>query len=338
MKRRHRIVLGVLVAAGLFLSTLAMPVRVWRTGELPVPPLDMQSGVAFARPTDRLWVDTDIACGTGPRTDPDDCLALLLLSRTLWSHVVGMSTIAGNAPRATVEAVAREFLDAAGRNAPPAALADALKEGPLTVLALGPLTNIAAALDARPELQPQVTSVIAVMGRRQGHVFHPSEGRGRGGMLLGHGPVFTDFNFEQDRDAAARLIRMGVPLTLIPYEAARGVSVTTADLNGIAASGPAGAWVARGARDWLRFWHEEVGLNGFYPFDLLAPAYLLTPERFACARVAIWISPARWPFRESMFVGLPREQPEAVRVSGTAVYCPAVAADLHAWLMQQLAR
>jgi hypothetical protein len=63
------------------------------------------------------------------------------------------------------------------------------------VVALGPLTNLAAVLDARPELRSRVARVVAVMGRRPGHVFHPAEGAG-GGLLFGHGPVFRDFNFD----------------------------------------------------------------------------------------------------------------------------------------------
>lgn len=85
------------------------------------------------------------------------------------------------------------------------ALIVALETGPLTILALGPLTNIAQALTARPDLVANIARLIAVMGRRQGHLFHPAEGEGHG-ILFGHGPVFRDFNFDQDREAAARVL------------------------------------------------------------------------------------------------------------------------------------
>jgi hypothetical protein len=35
-------------------------------------------------------------------------------------------------------------------------------------------------------------------------------------MLFGHGPVFRDFNFDQDRGGAAALLGMALPVTLVP--------------------------------------------------------------------------------------------------------------------------
>lgn len=48
------------------------------------------------------------------------------------------------------------------------ALREALADGPLSIVALGPLTNIAAALRDRLELQANVKRIVAVMGRRPG--------------------------------------------------------------------------------------------------------------------------------------------------------------------------
>lgn len=70
------------------------------------------------------------------------------------------------------------------------------------------------------------------MGRRKGHLFHPIEG-GTSHSLLGHGPVFRDFNFSMDESAVA------------PYEAARDVVVDSAILDGLAAHDGASAWVAQ---------------------------------------------------------------------------------------------
>ena len=47
--------------------------RSWRTGELQAPPLPViESGPAVGLP-ERVWIDTDAACGNGRATDPDDC-------------------------------------------------------------------------------------------------------------------------------------------------------------------------------------------------------------------------------------------------------------------------
>lgn len=358
--------LGVLLATPLLLlaASFAVPLRVWRTGELPAAELPVVAGGPVVALGSRLWVDTDAACGDGEGTDVDDCLALALLARSPERRVVGVSTVHGNASLAVTDRTTRELVAAAewpagavptvfrGQAAPLAAGGDpsapavdamrrALEEGPLTVLALGPLTNVAAALEGRPDLQRNIRRVIAVMGRRPGHLFHPTEGKGHG-ILFGHGPVFTDFNLRQDPEAAARVLRMGFPRTLVPYEAARQVSVGSSFLEDMAAAGGVAGWTAARAGGWLRFWNDEVGLAGFYPFDLLAAAYAIEPARFGCARASAWVARDRllfgWLYSPiSLLVGAEEERPEEVRAAGDALYCSQVDPRLGPWLRERMA-
>jgi purine nucleosidase len=232
----RRILQGLVLAAALLVLFLvvsfALPVRVWRTGELPAPPLPLVEGGPAVKMPKRVWIDTDAACGHGRTTDPDDCFALLLLGQAPSLKIAGISTVHGNATLEVTDRTTRDLVAALARDgaskavvfrgaanplaqaggrvarAPAhAALEQALEAGPLTLIALGPLTNVATVLRERPELQANVTRLIAVMGRRPGHRFHPAEGMGRGGMLFGHGPVFTDFNFDQDRAAAVSVLK-----------------------------------------------------------------------------------------------------------------------------------
>src|SRR5262249_60809877 len=107
-------------------------------------------------------------------------------------------------------AAAPEGEDGAVAPAPAfSALQQALMDGPLTLVSLGPLTNVATALRDRPDLQAHVARLVAVMGPRRGPRRHPAEGAG-GGMLFGHGPVFRGFNFAKDRRAATAGARIGV--------------------------------------------------------------------------------------------------------------------------------
>lgn len=102
---------------------------------------------------------------------------------------------------------------------------------------------------------------------------------------MGHGPIFRDLNVSVDVDAARQLMEMGLPVTLIPYDAGRGVVIDTGDLERFAQAGPAQGWVAAQAGGWLEFWQKDVGLAGFSPFDWVAAAWLVAPASFDCATV-----------------------------------------------------
>ncbi len=356
-----KIGLVLLLAVAALLATLAIPIQSWRTGRQPMPPLAFEP---TPQPPRRVWIDTDAACGHGRRTDPDDCFAILALARRAEVEIVGISTVFGNESLAVTDRTARELvavLRAGGADMPevhrgssramprdarpPTAPAHlgiqrALEQGPLTVLALGPLTNLAAALENRPELRANVACLVSVMGRRLGHLFHPAEAGG-GGMLFGHGPVFRDLNFQLDRVAVERVLASAVSLTLVPYDAARATQITEGDLDRQAALGGGPAWVARRAREWLDYWREDIGTHGFYPFDLLAAAHVVDADLFDCARVHAWIGRD-----ETLFI--PLWKPMALLITqdrtlvpeqapaGRAWYCPQVDAGmdsrLQGWL------
>lgn len=271
------------------------------------------AGLAFTSASaapQRVWIDTDAACGAPGRVDPDDCFALAALARNEDIEIVGISTVFGNAGIESTDTITRALAfeiawetgrllqvhrGAASPFSPPVlretdatqALARALEEGPLTLVALGPLTNLADLFSARPDLADNVTNAVAVMGKREGHAFHPAEGA-TGGVLFGHGPLFRDFNLCEDAEAARLLATLDIAVTLLPYELARQVEITSQDLAVLTASTGAVSWVAERSKAWLAFWQEDVGRDGFYPFDLLAAEYLATPDRFDCA-----LEPAR---------------------------------------------
>ena len=337
-------------AAVLTLMTLFAATQwgVWRTGRAELPVMTLIPGGPELAAPDRIWIDTDAACGATARTDPDDCLAILWLVSG-GADIVGVSTSFGNAPgdvvaervAALVAQMALAELPvppvfpghrdpAADGAVPPAgvtALQAALEAGPLTILALGPLTDIAAALTGRPDLHPNVTRIVAVMGHRPGHLFHPTEGAGTG-ALFGHGPIFRDLNLSVDPEAAREVLAMHLPMTLIPYDAARATLITGPDLDTLARQSPAWAWVVQTARPWLAFWNDDVGMPGFYPFDWVAAAYLTDPAGLNCADVTVRIT-QEWTFwvfpHDSLVVEVPTRTP----AEPVVLYCPETARSLH---------
>lgn len=345
---------ATIILAGL-LTTFALPFEEWRTGDQHLTPLTYLPAQAGPNASRRLWIDTDAACGYSRRTDPDDCFAIALLARFSDVQIVGISTVFGNAP---LEVVDRTTIDLASRLSaelhrpfsvysgypspraenppfprPPAhdALVKALAQGPLTIVALGPLTNLAAVLREQPTLRTQITRVLAVMGRRPGHLFHPAEGAGSG-ILFGHGPVFRDFNFVMDMRATRQIVALDLPITLVPYDAARGIEVTAADLDRLGESNHVAAWLAAQAHPWLGYWLEEIGRKGFSPFDLLAAAYITDPHQFKCAPVSIWVGedPTLFaPFWRPTALLVGQDAPSGNTMAvGSASYCAKISADL----------
>lgn len=349
MKRLAELVSLILVVGLIFTVVNS---SLWATGRGNAPPLTLVSGSAAAIPG-RIWIDTDAACGATPRTDPDDCLAIVWLMMR-GGNVIGISTSFGNAAGAVVAQTVNTLADAmvrqglplvpliVGHAAPVSDMSDtispgatalqaALEAGPLSILALGPLTNVAQALNGRPDLQANVTRLVAVMGHQPGHLFHPTEGRGSG-AVWGHGPIFRDLNVSVDPGAVTAVLAMHLAVTLIPYDAATQTLITGADLGNLADQGPAMAGVSHTARDWLAFWKDDIGLSGFYPFDWVAAAYLVRPDLIDCAVTRARVA-REWTFwmvpHKTLLVGRDGDTDAGV------MYCPQTARRLHDVLIAQ---
>lgn len=257
-----------------------------------------------------VWIDTDAACGQAETADADDCWALLLALSSPELAIHGISTVFGNVDEGTAFAVTRMVLDrwsesggaglpavyrgaqrAGGGTARPAiqALAMALEQDQLTILAMGPLTNVAAVLALRPDLAHKIERIVAVAGTR------PNQRR----LFPGTSELlhFHDLNFIKDPAAFEAILSSGVALSLLPFEAAQKVTITPADLSFLSSSGGGSQWLAMVSRDWMRFWLDHLGTDGFHPFDSLAVGYVIDREDFVCEPI-----PARVEKKRSLFV------------------------------------
>jgi inosine-uridine nucleoside N-ribohydrolase len=352
---RRLAIVAALAATGLLVS-LALPIEIWRTGERESGPLKLDAQPEVLASARGVWIDTDAACGAGHRIDADDCLALALLLKSP-IEIAGISTVFGNASLELTDWTARQLVSTSAESGAPSvkinrgsalpgstgngaaidALAAELSKRNLVILALGPLTNIAAFLRNRPELAVKIDAIVAVMGSQPGHIFHPSEG-GTSPVLLGHGPVFRDFNLAEDVAAVRTVLASPVPLILIPYEGARHLMMTGPDLDRLESTTGASAWAARRSRAWLEYWKNDIGKEGFYPFDLIAAAAFISPGSFGCAHVKAMLTERRRPWRwwmgaEALTVHPLHGPGESGR---TALYCPGITVSLHEQIMSGL--
>lgn len=81
-------------------------------------------------------------------------------------------------------------------------IVEVAEAGPLTLIAVGPLTNVATALERAPHIAANLER-ISIMG---------------GAIGLGNRTPSAEFNIYVDPEAAAAVFASGVPITLVPLE------------------------------------------------------------------------------------------------------------------------
>jgi pyrimidine-specific ribonucleoside hydrolase len=246
----------------------------------------------------RVWIDTDPAITAG-NGEVDDAFALVQALRSPELEIAGVSAVFGNTDIDHTFVMAREIVARANRadipvyrgsgcrgdrfaNEATSALTQALSEGPLTILALGPLTTIAATLGLRDAPTESVEEIVFVGGRREGLEFLATPTQKK---------PFGDMNFECDPAAASELLALGVPMTLAGWEVSSKTWLAPHDLDRLRdEGGECARWLAASARAWQSDWQRNFAARGFTPFDTLAVGWLLLPDAFARHR---------WPTRIS---------------------------------------
>jgi inosine-uridine nucleoside N-ribohydrolase len=137
------------------------------------------------------------------------------------------------------------------------------RPGEVTVVAIGPCTNVATALLLDPAVAASVAEIV-VMG---GTIRVP-------GLVT---PV-TEFNIAYDPEAAAIVFASGAPVTLVPLDVTTRTFMCAEHLDRLAAAGgPLHRFLAETSRPWLRFARAVREIHGFWLHDPLAMAYAFDP-------------------------------------------------------------
>ena len=300
-----------------------------------------------------VWIDTDPAIGE-PERDVDDGFALVQAFRSKELGVRGISVVFGNASLAQgvpiAQRLAREFgpaglqvfagassADSRGAETDASrALERALRRERLTILALGPATNVATVLQSHPELASQIVRIVAVAGRRPGQRFTTGATNRKG---------HRDFNFELDPEAFRVLIQSNVPLVLLPFEISSKIWIEALDIDRLASGPPSAQALATPARYWLALWRRLFAVNGFNPFDTLAVGYVVSPKDFLCESLQIEIQTLQDDVTEpGMQGGAVDRKPYLLvsksftSVSHRALYCSTAPAGFKRDLLDRLLR
>jgi pyrimidine-specific ribonucleoside hydrolase len=234
---------------------------------------------------ERIWIDTDISIGK-LGSDVDDGLALIMALRSPQVEISGISLVSNpnygyriskrilnwygdGTSEIPVYKGARRSRDLGNVNVAVTALAEALRKEKLTIIALGPATNIATVLLLYPELKDQIVQVIWCAGRRPFSHFNP----GRGKINV------CDCNFDHSTDAGEILLASGVHVVLSGYESASSIYLSLKDILPLKRSySEPDRWLYQQLRSWLKIWSFFLSSKGFIPFDAVTIGNLLYPN------------------------------------------------------------
>ncbi len=139
-------------------------------------------------------------------------------------------------------------------------------EKTITLCPLGPLTNIASALQRAPDIAPRLQEIVLMGGAY---------------FEVGNITPAAEFNIFVDPEAADIVFRAGVPLVVMPLDVTHKALTTAPHVQGFRDMGTEpGRMVAEWTDFFERFDKEKYGSAGAPLHDPCVIAYLIRPELF----------------------------------------------------------
>lgn len=146
--------------------------------------------------------------------------------------------------------------------------------GAITIIAVGPLTNLALAVSLEPDMAHAVREVV-VMG---GAAARP-----------GNASPVAEANILNDAAAARIVFQAGWPLTMVGLDVTCATVMSPAYLQELGAIGnPATDFIARIAPFYLNF-HRTQGVEGIYVHDSSAIAYAVDASLFTAQAAPVHV-------------------------------------------------
>ena len=147
--------------------------------------------------------------------------------------------------------------------------------GTVTLCPLGPLTNIATALEKAPDIASRVQEIVLMGGAY---------------FEVGNITPAAEFNIYVDPEAADIVFKSGIPIVVMPLDVTHKVLVTTPRNDAFRAlDTPVGIAVAEMTDFFERFDKEKYGSEGAPLHDPCVTAYLIRPEIFSGRQINVEI-------------------------------------------------
>lgn len=138
--------------------------------------------------------------------------------------------------------------------------------GEVTILTLGPLTNLALAVQAFPDLAALVDEIVIMGGNA---------------LVPGNATPAAEANMLNDPEAADVVLGQSWRTTMVGLDVTHRVNLTSRDIGKMTEGGrPTSQHLAAAVPFYQSFYKKTNGIDGIYSHDPTAVAYLLNPELF----------------------------------------------------------
>ena len=234
----------------------------------------------------KVILDCDNTIGL-EKKDVDDGLAFLFLLGREDIDLMAVTSVFGNSSiqdtYSTTESMLADFklkdkiehfkgAAAAGDHQTEAAeyLARAAAENKneITLIAIGPLTNLYAAWKIDNDFFKNLKEIIIMGGVTE---------------LLQFGEdTIDELNFSSDPEAAEKVLKSEVPVALMSGNLCLAARFGEKSWSRVERSHnkPVGAYISDKIDHWYQYSSEMIGLTGFYMWDVVAVVYMTAPEIF----------------------------------------------------------
>lgn len=242
----------------------------------------------FSQAQTNIWFDTDLMIGQPERAprEVDDGITLIMALKQPQIKIVGISTVTYadygvetakkimqwhyTGPAIPVYAGSK-FADNLGEEtAGSIALYEALKKQKLTILALGPVTNVATVLKNHPEIAGQIDSIVMCAARTPDFHFKP------GLETL----TVYDYNYEKDTASINVLLRSNINLVFAGFESSRQLLIGKTDIDRLHTNMEGDKWLYNVLRPWQQRALSVFGVEGFIPYDCTVLGVVTHPKYF----------------------------------------------------------
>jgi purine nucleosidase/pyrimidine-specific ribonucleoside hydrolase len=167
-------------------------------------------------------------------------------------------------------------------------MAQLLRQRPLTLVPVGPLTNIALLLATYPALADRIERIV-LMG---------------GAVGLGNVTPSAEFNIWVDPEAAARVLASGVDVTMVTLDVTHRAMLSRHRAEALRGTGRAGTFAADLHAFYRRFHEQVYGHSDTPVHDALAVAHVVRPGVVTTERLPVEIDVTLGPCRGRTVVDL----------------------------------